>query len=319
MPVYNGGKWLRAAVESVLGQTLADLELIIVDDASTDDTARIAEEYVARDCRVRLLRQACNRGQAAARNLALGSARGGWIAPVDADDAIRPDRLRLLTEAGEREHADLIADGVLSEGEIAPGTPPELMTWQRAGAGLERLSALALIKSGTKGGRHSLGYLKPLMRRQFLDDRKLRYAEDLRFAEDFNLYARALFCGARFLLYPESHYVYRQRPAAAKREITRIARQALENSERLRIVMPPADRAELSRALDEYDQRWLLLSWFGQIKREVAGGHVRQLFGLLSKPPARFDQIVRFARDRALLKRRRSRSGRDGRSQSQPP
>jgi succinoglycan biosynthesis protein ExoO len=308
MPVYNGAPWLSAAVESVLSQTLSNLELLIVDDASVDDTAHIAEKFASRDSRVQLLRQASNRGQAAARNLALARARGVWIAPVDADDEIRPDRLRLLTEAGEREHADLIADGILSKGERAPGTPAELMTWRRhkpgpERPGLERLSAEALIKSGTKGGRHSLGYLKPLMRRQFLDDRNLRYAEDLRFAEDFNLYVRALFCGARFLLYPESHYVYRQRPAYANRQIPRIARQALTSSQRLRTVIPAAGRAELTAALDEYDQRWLLLSWFEEIRRHVADRRFRQCIELLFKPPASPHRIVRFARDRARMKR----------------
>jgi succinoglycan biosynthesis protein ExoO len=112
IPVYNGGQWLAAAIESVLSQTLSNLEVLVVDDASEDDTVRIAEEFARRDPRVRLLRQHCNRGQAAARNLALASARGEWVAPVDADDEILPDRLRVLVEAGEQEHADLIADGI---------------------------------------------------------------------------------------------------------------------------------------------------------------------------------------------------------------
>ena len=98
MPVYNGAQWLSAALESVLAQTLSNLELLIVDDASVDDTARIAERFATRDRRVQLLRHASNRGQAAARNLALGKARGAWIAPVDADDEIRPERLRVLVE-----------------------------------------------------------------------------------------------------------------------------------------------------------------------------------------------------------------------------
>ena len=71
MPVYNGARWLPAAVESVLAQTLSNFELLIVDDGSADDTACIAEQFAARDSRVQLLRQSSNRCQSAARNLAL--------------------------------------------------------------------------------------------------------------------------------------------------------------------------------------------------------------------------------------------------------
>ncbi len=303
MPVYNGAQWLAAAVESVLRQTLSNLEVLIVDDGSVDDTACIARRFAALDSRVQLLSQSSNRGPSAARNLALERARGAWIAPVDADDEIRPDRLRLLVDAGERDHADMIADGILFQGARPPAAPAELMTWDGNGDDLERLTATALIKSGTKGGSCSLGYLKPLMRRRFLDECNLRYSEELRFAEDFNLYARALFCGARFLLYPESHYVYWQTPASASRtEISRLARHALTNSQRLRAALPRAGSAELTAAIDEYEQRWSLLSWFEQVRRCVANGHFAQVIALLFNRPASPSRILRFAYNRARSK-----------------
>jgi succinoglycan biosynthesis protein ExoO len=304
MPVYNGAQYLAAAVESVLSQTLSNLEVLIVDDGSVDATVRVAEQLAARDTRVQLLRHGRNRGQAAARNRALEKARGVWIAPVDADDQIRPDRLRVLVEAGEQEQADLIADGIIFEGARPPGAPPELMTWPGDGDELESLSAEALIRSGLQGECRSLGYLKPLMRRRFLDDCNLRYSEDLRFAEDFNFYARALFCGARFLLYPESHYVYWQTPASASRsEITRIARHALASSRSLRACVPKDGSAGLTTALDEYEQRWMLLTWFDHVKRAVTNRHIRQVLKLFGKPPAAPHRIIRFAFDRANLKR----------------
>jgi succinoglycan biosynthesis protein ExoO len=304
IPVYNGAQCLETAVESVLSQTLANIEVLIVDDGSVDATVRIAERLAARDPRVRLLRHSRNRGQSAARNRALDSARGVWIAPVDADDEIRPDRLRVLVEAGEQEQADLIADGIIFEGARSPGAPAELMTWRGDGRDLESLSAEALIRSGMKGGCHSLGYLKPLMRRQFLDECNLRYSEDLRFAEDFNFYARALFCGARFLLYPESHYVYWQTPSSASRsEITRMAGHALASSQRLRASVPQAGSAEVTAALDEYEKRWLLLTWFEHVKRAVTNRHFRQVIRLFVKPPVGHHRIIRFAYDRASLKR----------------
>ena len=84
-PCYNGERFLAETIESVLGQTYANWEMLIVDDGSTDGTARVASEYAARDGRVQLFRQA-NAGTAAARNNGMCRARGRYIALLDADD-----------------------------------------------------------------------------------------------------------------------------------------------------------------------------------------------------------------------------------------
>ena len=91
-PCYNGGRLLADTVESVLSQTYAQWEMIIVDDGSTDDTPRIAADYAARDGRVQLIRQQ-NAGTARARNAAMKRARGRYIALLDADDLWEPDFL----------------------------------------------------------------------------------------------------------------------------------------------------------------------------------------------------------------------------------
>jgi len=91
MPVYNGAKYLREAVDSVLAQTFSQFELIIVDDGSTDGTMEVLGAYS--DPRIRLIRNDRNLGQAAARNQAFAAARGEFIAIHDADDTSVPDRL----------------------------------------------------------------------------------------------------------------------------------------------------------------------------------------------------------------------------------
>ena len=91
MAVCNGARFLREAVDSVLGQTLADLELIVVDDASTDDTPAILDSYG--DPRLVRLRKERNVGPYRARNWALPRCRGQYIAPMDADDVSMPTRL----------------------------------------------------------------------------------------------------------------------------------------------------------------------------------------------------------------------------------
>ncbi len=99
MAVCNAAPWLRQAVDSVLGQTLQDVELLAVDDASTDDSLGILEDYAARDRRVRVMRNATNQGQAVARNVALAQATGEYVCMLDADDWLSPDALEKATQA----------------------------------------------------------------------------------------------------------------------------------------------------------------------------------------------------------------------------
>jgi glycosyltransferase involved in cell wall biosynthesis len=86
MPVYNGERFLREAVDSVLGQTYRELELVVVDDGSTDRTAEILASYGRADSRVVVQRQTQNQGVVAARNRAAELAQGKFIAMLDADD-----------------------------------------------------------------------------------------------------------------------------------------------------------------------------------------------------------------------------------------
>ena len=85
MPAYNAERYLHSAVDSVLRQSLADLELLIVDDGSSDGTVAVAQGYAARDPRVRVLRQA-NAGPGPARNTGFRAAAGKFFAFLDSDD-----------------------------------------------------------------------------------------------------------------------------------------------------------------------------------------------------------------------------------------
>lgn len=97
IPAFNAEKTIRNAVDSVLQQTITDLEVIVVDDASTDGTCQVVEGIA--DSRVRLLRSASNVRQAAARNTGIRHANGRWLAFLDADDEWVPDRLEHLLRA----------------------------------------------------------------------------------------------------------------------------------------------------------------------------------------------------------------------------
>lgn len=92
VPAHNAGKYIGSTLDSVLAQTYANLEAIVVDDGSSDDTPDIVAAYARRDPRIVLYRQP-NRGVAAARNAGLERARGTYVAPLDADDLWLPGKL----------------------------------------------------------------------------------------------------------------------------------------------------------------------------------------------------------------------------------
>lgn len=106
MPAYNAAATIARSIDSVLAQTLGDLELIVIDDASTDATVALVERYASSDARVRLVRQPQNAGVAAARNAGMAVARGDYVAFLDSDDRWHPRKLEWqigqMQQGGER-------------------------------------------------------------------------------------------------------------------------------------------------------------------------------------------------------------------------
>ena len=94
-PVYNAARHLREAVDSVLAQTYAHFEMLLVDDGSTDASGEICDAYARADARIRVFHTE-NRGVSHARNVGLDAARGEWIFFIDSDDAIVPQALETL-------------------------------------------------------------------------------------------------------------------------------------------------------------------------------------------------------------------------------
>ncbi|WP_278582648.1 glycosyltransferase family 2 protein, partial [Prevotella denticola] len=88
--VYNTAEYLPQCLDSLLNQTLKDVEVVCVDDASTDDSLDILHQYAARDTRLKVIALDENRGQAHARNIGLSCATGDYIGFVDSDDWLGP-------------------------------------------------------------------------------------------------------------------------------------------------------------------------------------------------------------------------------------
>lgn len=130
MPVYNGAEYLRESLDALLAQKFTDFELILSDNASTDDTERICQEYSERDARIRYIRQKHNIGALANFELVLDKARGSYFMWAAADDLVGPDWIGHLvrsfrsTDFGVFGEYQYITES--GEANSAPATPRHL-------------------------------------------------------------------------------------------------------------------------------------------------------------------------------------------------
>ncbi len=255
---YNAEATLSRAIASALAQPEI-MQVIVIDDASSDASAAIAEAAAQSDARVLALKQAVNAGPAAARNKGLAAASGDWIGVLDADDYLQQGRVaRLLAHA---ENADFIADVLLrvTDGDATPASA----AWSAEAA--QSIDFIGFVESnlGLAGRPLDLGFVKPLMRRSFLEAHNLAY-RDMRLGEDYELYARALALGARFLLTPAAGYVSVEREGSlSKKHSEHDLRQLRDCDDALARVRPltPAEHRALRRHRASVDNRlqWRLL------------------------------------------------------------
>lgn len=123
VPAYDVASYLPACLDSLLRQTLTDLEVVVVDDGSPDESGAIADQYAARDPRVRV-QHIENRGLGGARNEGIRHARGEYLGFCDADDLMTPRALELLLELARETDAPLVTGNVVRlDGDRRPGLP----------------------------------------------------------------------------------------------------------------------------------------------------------------------------------------------------
>lgn len=108
IPVHNAEPFLERCLDSAITQTGPQLEIICINDASTDASRDILDTYASRDSRVRVVHRAVNGGESAARNQGLSLARGEYLAFLDHDDMLEPDALRVLYQAAQASGSDIV-------------------------------------------------------------------------------------------------------------------------------------------------------------------------------------------------------------------
>ncbi len=221
MANFQAGEKIVPALRSVLGQSMDNLEVIVSDDASQDDSLRYVHAMMGVDSRIKLIANPVNCGPAYCRNQALAAATGEWVAVVDSDDIIHPERFeRLLTLAGQRQ-ADIVADDLLLFHEDR--SPPRLMLGgERRGS--FTVSPRNWVLAGLDG-TPALGYLKPLIRAELLRD--ISYDESLRIGEDYDFVLRLLLRGAHMVVVPEPFYLYRRHSQSISHRLSVADMQAM--------------------------------------------------------------------------------------------
>jgi succinoglycan biosynthesis protein ExoO len=222
---FNSAQYVETALASVLGQTMPLIEVIVVDDCSSDETVAIVEEHMSRDDRVRVVQLDRNGGPATARNRGIELARGRWLAILDSDDLFAPDRLHALVSIAEREKIDIVADNlvVFSEGKapraaffLDPATPSGPLDL------LSYLEGTVLYNEEA-----NFGYLKPVIRLDALRRADLQYDPALRIAEDDDLVARMLLAGMRYWLEPRPSYFYRRHDKSTSHRLSAVNANAM--------------------------------------------------------------------------------------------
>lgn len=260
VPAYNAAPYIAEAVSSVPIEGPLTVEIIVVDDGSTDGTADLVKELAAINPRLRTCRVPISGGPSAARNIGFSMARGDWIALLDADDHWLDGRLeRLISEAQSRD-LDLIADNQLlldertsqSRGLAFPDS------WM---ASEQDLTLEDLIEKDWPGRQRCrpLGNLKPVIRRSTLQRLEIAYREEVKVAEDFLFYAELLLAQARFGLSQVPGYVYRMRSGSASRATAATFQTVIDVNRRVmqlceQSMSNPPDRDRVCTLLEQREQ-----------------------------------------------------------------
>jgi succinoglycan biosynthesis protein ExoO len=270
---FDAEAFIDRALRSALDQDGAPVEVLVIDDCSTDGTANVVEAWSREDARVRLIRSAANRGPSAARNLGVREARGPWVAVLDADDAYLPGRLAKLIAHAQHAAADIIADNFHYYDAATEDRTGR--TGLEASGDCENVDLITYVDRCRPFRTESdYGLLKPVFRRAFLLEHGLGYPEDIRHGEDFALVADALRVGARFVVCRDPMYLYTKRSSGQSR--TRVDySEAIEHAKRLGRRAVEEGQGDLARRLTARGDALADL----QLRSNIAGAMARRDYG----------------------------------------
>ena len=215
IPVYNAGQYFEECLQTVCGNTQLDIEIILIDDGSTDGSGNTARKWAAKDVRVRYIQQE-NQGCSSARNHGIELARGKWIMFVDADDTIEPDTMKKLRVLEPKfEDAEIVCFGCHMN---LPENMTELHKLESA-----ITEELALSACGVRRPENGLPETNfasmcwKLYRGDFLRRTNLKIDRELVRGEDLLFNCHAFSEAYSIAFSPYDYYNYRNNPQSATR------------------------------------------------------------------------------------------------------
>ena len=206
VPVYNVEPYLKKCLDSVIDQTYRDIEILVIDDGSTDGCGRICDEYAERDERVKVFHTE-NRGLSCARNLGLDEAQGEWIGFVDSDDWIEPDMYECLLSRALETGADVVECGVFQD------FKKKTIVWNRQDLVMSSEEAIRLL---LRFELTNAVWNKIWKRKSFVD---IRFPEDRIFEEHATTF-RLFSAVKRICTISPNKYHYRQRADSLSKTYT---------------------------------------------------------------------------------------------------
>lgn len=198
VPVYNAEEFLEKCLMSLKNQTLKDIEILLVDDGSTDNSYEICKSFEASDSRIRVFKQE-NSGQSAARNRALSVSKGEYIAFADSDDWVDCDFYEKLLEAAIRYGADIACGSVIREKKSAGKI--------RVNYKEEKVYLRAQEKIDAAGVPNMCYVWNKVYRAGFLKSIDLRFVNGMVF-EDTDFVTRAVYYSNKIVTVPNTYYHY---------------------------------------------------------------------------------------------------------------
>ena len=244
VPCYNSARYLRPCLDSVINQTYDNLECIVVDDGSTDDTKAVVHEYQDKDSRVKYLYQD-NGGEASAKNHGLEHACGEWVHVLDSDDWIAPDKIANQVELGAKFRGDHAYVIVYSDYEIVyeNESRPNPENVQIIVGELSRQQIVQKIVSRKRG----LATPTPITLNSMLLSRnifdKYKMNEKMPNVADLELYYRILQDNVRCVYAPGISMYYRQHESSMSKD----SRKALVGYTMFLDTIYRINRADLER------------------------------------------------------------------------
>jgi glycosyltransferase involved in cell wall biosynthesis/CDP-glycerol glycerophosphotransferase (TagB/SpsB family) len=275
VPLYNTADYIAECLDSVLAQTLKEVEVIVVDDGSTDGGDKLVEQYCARYPQVKLLRQERKR-QGAARNLALSQATGGYLAFLDSDDVVPVDAYSGMLRAAESNNSEVVAGVIESFSRWKKWVPVALH--QEVFLQGEQNTSLATMPELVT----DVSACNKLISRELLDRHDIRFIEG-RAGEDLDFMARVYRVANRITVIPAVVYGYRAREGSSTSRISadffrdRVGvNLALEN-------IYSGDTAGIYELQLRSELRKLVGNRLARVVRDVPYSEQLEVFGVIKK------------------------------------